>query len=218
MWNIIASFSGLCVLYAFMNKDEVLEILKPYAETIHNCITFGFDAYGNKYSDTSADHSSRTRASIIRDEMVKAAKNDLCAQDGVKHVKTKTDRDIFCIQERVIVQFKRLVDKLLVRNYPTDTAKLFNGNAQVALDGIPPNLPRINAGYVPSVDWLNVNGIYITYQNMRGLSWFIDLKDVIRGYESATQLTLDAPILETAQRVRLKGGNRNESNVVGGQR
>lgn len=158
-----------------MNKSSVEAALKPYLAEISRLVLDGFDDYRRDYSSVSHTHHARTRASIIHDHIFAYAKDRLLTNNAFHLIPTKV-RNLLDFSGSFVLQFKKLSRRLRTSNIPTQLALDFARQKEVhCLPGIPPRLPRLAIGYVPSANWTSIDGIFLTYAVGNKLEWFIDL-------------------------------------------
>ena len=195
-----------------MQKQEALSVLEPHLKTLHNITYSGFYGYFKKYRDNCADHSKRSRASLIHDETILQAKKSYLCKDGIaKHIE-ECNREVFILDNFAILQFKKLNDQLLVENYPTEFASRFNGNEQLELKNIPSALPRLNVGYVVNQTWTEMNGIFLTSENINGFSWSFALHSNIDQIEIPEIIKSEDKLKPSTRVRRPKIGGENESS------
>jgi hypothetical protein len=190
------------------NNNEAVRLKKqltPYFPALHEAILTGFRYCQRRHAEDASTHTPRTRASLSNDWIVEHAKRKLTPL-GVRVFKM-AGRILFEIDGIAIIHFKKLNRKLLSSNYPTLFARQFVG--QQELPGIPSALPRLIAGFVPTRDWIGIDGIYVTLPNGDNVDevWQID------------QQPISLPLPESDQneqrkqkRVRRKGGGNDDPN------
>lgn len=162
-------------------------------QTIRETIVAGFTYYHRRYGDESHKHQARSRANLVNDHIVDFANEKLATTPGVE-TRSIYGRRLFEINGQVLLHFKKLDNRKLSSNYPTLFA--LDYNKQLELPGIPPTLPRLIAGFVPSPDWSSLEGVYITCPQGNKVDWFIDLT-------AATQ-QLQPILLETTENEQLR--------------
>jgi hypothetical protein len=150
-------------------------ILQQYLAAIRDAIQRGFAEYASLYGHVSVVHHPRSRATVIHDHIVARAKEIFDEFPGI-HFLSGAPRNLFDVDGKIVLQFKKLRRTLLSSNYPTQLALAFERQQRV--DGfpeIPPKLPRLAAGYVPSRDFTSIDGIYVTFAEGKRLKWFLDI-------------------------------------------
>ena len=84
------------------------------------------------------------------------------------------ERHLYAIDQKYLVNFKKLDEQLLSSNYPTFTAQGFQSGED--LPGIPSGLTRVTVGYIPRADFTSINGIYaVKYDTSNSVEWDVDL-------------------------------------------
>lgn len=138
-----------------------------------NAIQGGFDDFVNLYKHVADVPSARTVANIIHDHIVHRVKRDVC-NDRLKF-SSSVQRNLFILDDYVVLAFKKFNEALQSSNYPTPTARSFN--LQEDLPGLPSRLPRVEMGYVPDAVGATITGIYAVMRNGNGLHWSINLHE-----------------------------------------
>jgi len=195
-----------------MTEIKARELLNPMFSVLYSIPHDAFAAYFVDYKDTAAEHSPVSKASLVHDRMVRLAHERLSQFEGVKAVSPHR-RDCFEIKSCVLLQFKKLTDEILPRNYQTEYAKSFNGNdPQSAFKTIPVSLPRLTVGYVADQSGINLSGVYIACQKRFRLNWYIDL---VKECTGVGPTMTEIPFIEEqpATRARVKGGQYDERTV-----
>ena len=150
-------------------------MLKKYLTAIRKVIFKGFSDYPVNYGHVSFKHHPRSRATLIHDHIIDAAKETFSAFPEIHFIKGAL-RNLFDVEDKIVLQFKKLKRSLISSNYPTQLALAFQLQESITgLPGISPKLPRLTAGYVPSTDFTKIDGIYVTYAEGKKLKWFLDV-------------------------------------------
>lgn len=192
-----------------ITESETREILSPMFDDLCGIPRDAFAGYSVDYKDTAAEHSFVSKASLIHDRMIKLAHERLLIRKDVEPISIQR-RICFKVSDRVILQFKKLNDKVLPQNYETAYSVSFNGNySPTAFKTIPVSLPRLTVGYVTDQNNLLLTGIYISCQRGLHLNWHIDL---VKECTSVGPNVTEIPFAQEQQpqRARVKGVKSNE--------
>lgn len=191
-----------------------MDVLASRVPLLAACVQEGFAAYFDHYGARASVHSSRTRANVIRDEVVAAASGRFADDEGVRVCGKEGRRILFVVDDRVIINFKKLDRQLKPMNYKTPTATAFNENMPLDGVGIPTSLPRLSVGYLPDVEHTQIDGIYVVFSYRGRLSWSAD---ITQGFVTDEQMEIaDLHEAPTAGRVRLKGEKDEEQRTAFG--
>lgn len=154
-------------------QDFTTQVGSRRLQILHDSIIGGFEMYPQEYSRVADAHHPRTRACIIHDHINDLAKRSLASCDGVYH-SFSNERHLYAIDQKYLINFKKLDEQLLSSNYPTFTAQGFQSGED--LPGIPSGLTRVTVGYVPHADFTAINGIYaVKYDSFDSVEWDVDL-------------------------------------------
>jgi|GEM_PF-1213258 len=198
-----------------LTKAQAENYLQPYMVAIQETITTGFAYYYERYGDVCHKHQARSRANLVNDHIVDFAKSILTRLAGVKQF-TIFGRHLFIIQDKLVLHFKKLDHRKISSNYPTLFA--LDYNRQLELPGVPPTLPRLIAGFVPSKDWSRIEGIYITCPYGDTIAWDINVTSQHALETIPLQLTKDEQsTVPNRKRVRARGAakTRDTRKAVG---
>lgn len=160
---------------ALMLKKEATLILEPHFQSVVEAISLGWHEYVRFHIKLAYKYRAETRAGIVRDYVVSHAASIFSGVEGVNCFRTGKNDELFFlrINDKLLVQFKKIGKDFLTQNYPTEYRRKFNG--QLPLSDLPDGLPRITAGYIPKVDWSWFDSIYMTCQYGKGIFWKIQL-------------------------------------------
>lgn len=182
------------------------DVLVEVQDDLRVSVMEGFRDYLAEYQHVSARHSGRTRANIIHDHITDHAGRRLSTFHFVTPI-LSCGRRLFDVHGELLLHFKRLDDRLLGRNYPTQLALDFS--LQHHLPGLLPSLPRLTVGYVPDRHWTAITGVFITCSKGRHLMWAKNISDD----GSIPQLLSlpDAPPVGPKRRVAAKDRSKRRS-------
>ena len=156
-----------------ISSEEAKAILEPHIRTLQNCVISGLDEYNQYYSSTHHILSPHARARIIRDHIIFSVKKDF---EGVNGVKISNKRGLFLlfIDEKLLLRFKKINNKMRANNYPTKQAREFS--EQLSFDGFLPSTTNINVGYIANDIFTSAEKIVVVCpNNMSSNKWYLDI-------------------------------------------
>lgn len=200
-----------------MEKDEILAELDPFLETMYSAIATGWNEYFSVYEENLYVHSACSRASLIRDHILKNVKSVFDSHDKVNF----TEKNRLCLMQvgAILLRFKKLNSKLIAANIPTIQAKSYSSQNQL------PHIPaavHLNVGYLPNHLWTKMMGIYLTFPSrIDRVGWVVDLN----GYLSKNASIIELPFLEASvsgadastKRLRVKEGLLSSRRISNGE-
>lgn len=154
-------------------KEEILSIIAPYLEKIHECIVLAWKDYNKECESIRHKISPRTRAGIVHDNMKYHAKRIF---DGVRNVSYIERRGLFLLifHSRVCIRFKKLDGRMMSSSIPTQQT-LFYLN-QLEIPEIPEIEEKMIAGYKLDRLQSDIEGIHVTYpRGTRNIPWHLEL-------------------------------------------
>ena len=128
------------------------------------------DIYGQFFHP---EHDPRCRSVILQMQAVIHAKEPLIRDCGARYHLRHTQH-IFEIPETAYIVMKQLrTNRNPIYNRTKHAAHFYS---QTMLKGLQGH-PRLICGFVPTVDWVEIAGIYLTFPNSEGLSnnWELDI-------------------------------------------
>jgi hypothetical protein len=131
-------------VFNHLDQREVEEILSRYRDLLYRVIRGAWDHYQQAYREMHHLHSPRTRASIMHDLMLHYARKFFDDMPGVRFFEQR-GLTCICLEERVVLRFKKLNRGLRASNIPTRQAVAYAAQ-QLLLPGFPP-FTRLQAGY-----------------------------------------------------------------------
>lgn len=132
-----------------ISMEEAEKILRPHLETLYECIDGGIEEFKTVPSSLRVKITPTTQANIIRDLIVARARERFA---DVPEIRVLDRGRLFhlCIQDQLLIKFKKLDGRLRSSNIPTQNALAFINQAQLAqprLPGMPPPPTNLLAGY-----------------------------------------------------------------------
>jgi len=185
-----------------LSKESAETLLKPYLETIRDCIKAGWDAwisFGSLAPDLRAPLSKRSRATFVYDHIVyniqaKFYKNPrvgLLQKAGFLNLEIDGGSEA-----RAILRIKKLDRKNRARNYPTNQQVLFS--MQLNLPGWPKDATRLIAGYKLDLTETEIHEYLVTLPIGSNVEWFFEITE---GVPKIQEMPVrDADELKTAVR------------------
>ena len=186
-----------------LNDDDGFdELFRPICGPIREAILGGFRHYQQWYAEQMHNHNPRTRACLINDHIVVNFLRQKLRSLGIRVFKVH-NRILFDIRGKALLHFKKLDKQLLSSNIQTEFAFAFTN--QQELPGIPTQLPRFVAGYIPSSDWTAVTDVCITLPRGNRIEWarsLIQQPETLTNQEEKTNEKQ-----QPRRRFRRKGGD-----------
>lgn len=194
------------------------EFLQAVGQDLGLCadvVRSGFDAYYARHSQTAVSHSKRSRASLIHDYMVEFAVKTLPYPRF--RLVTSRQRNLFNVEDKILIQFRKLNPELKPSNIQTQQAELFDMFGEVdGLPGISSRLPLITVGYLPKPYFSGIEGIFATHVKSKKPDWILRLDDG----QSANQLETspiipvpDEPSATTPSRIANRRKQRSQQRT-----
>jgi hypothetical protein len=133
-------------LKPYVSEQAVKDLLHPYEQDIRDAIEYGIEQLRRllttePYLATDAS----ARAKIVNSAACHQLKLKWVNQDGIRRL-TSTPHLAFVIYETIVLRLKNIDKQGRSRNYPTERHIRYMQQAQ--LDDMPPELPRVTAGYL----------------------------------------------------------------------
>jgi hypothetical protein len=192
------------------SQQEAEDFLRPYFDRLSNCIRMGFIEFIQNHSAYAYKYEVRTKANIIRDNIVALSKSEFFSDSEVSFLQQR-HYTLMVIDNRYILRFKKLHSDLTSSNYATPQA--LNFSLQLEIPGLPPNPLRLDIGYVPDPLMTEIIGIYIVCPNGKVPRWSIRLDEAET--EGQTTEILFAEYV-TTPKVRVKDGVKKRKEIANG--
>lgn len=196
---------------AAMSESEARKILNPYENDIRECIQTGWNKYITYDPGHRAEHTSRTRANIIRDHIVAEVKKRFETKDGT-YLFEQND-GLFCLNigNKLLIKFKKFDEEKKSCNIPTTQALDFI--MQFDLPGLP-SLTNLIAGYENNKYQTSVECISIAHPNGSSNDWYYNLDSPMADVISMHNHTKTDDDTDQKQRVKVKDAEkiRKEEN------
>ena len=143
-----------------MNKDDARSILEPYHRELWEIWHTAWKRW-LKLPDRAVLNHDRVRANIVWAFAIDEATSRFDETEEIRindaHA-TKT----FEIEDKLLFRFKKMDQKGISRNYPTQRAIFFSN--QLELPGIPYGLGRVDIGYVLNDIKTSIVEILVSYR------------------------------------------------------
>ena len=185
------------------NKGKI--ILSPHHDVLHACLTEAWENWLT-LAQSFPDPLARTRANNVHQFMLDRATEHFKKTRGVHRVKSH-GRILLNIDDQVVIGFKKLNRTLHTRNYPTLFAQLYD--AQVDLEGIPSQLPRVTVGYRLKNFETEIDP-FVVYSIKDEVQWWYRLEPSTRA--DVIPFPSASPVLPTDEpQVRIRAVDREEA-------
>lgn len=179
-----------------VTQEEVREVIGDDHHVLRECVYNAFADLKEFQAEKHPNMRVRARRTMLQDLVVRGVHDTYSETPGFRVVDPKTGRYLLCVRDRFILQMKHLTHEFQTVNTPTETAKLFNAQADV--EGMPP-LPRITLGY--RLDQLEsaVEGVYLLFSINNVPVWWYRIEDADEtGMTGAETLPLFPPKVDPA--------------------
>ena len=126
---------------------------------------------GDQVNDVLVEHSSRTAANCIYDHMVAECERRFDGRDDIRLLELRGLK-LWLIgagSPHTVIRWKKMDEDGRSRNYPTKQAKDFD--AQLELEGLPPEPTRVTVGYWPDAAGVSVVRAQVARPNGRLVDW-----------------------------------------------
>jgi hypothetical protein len=182
-----------------MTEDEARELLAGYLGDLRECLEAGWAGWKKYLKDNpqAASHRASTRASIVYDYVVAAAKAKFDGNDDVHVSEARGFLTLTIKQPRIVVlRFKKFASKKLkTSGIPTQQRIEFQ-NQWVSIDGL--DVTNMVVGYLLDKVGSEPIRLAVTCPLGKSVMWAIDLDDDIAGVQPVNQLPLDdAPVVRS---------------------
>ena len=119
--------------------------------------------------------TSRTQASIVHDLIVAEIGREFHNVPGAECMEA-AKRQVLLLGDNLLIRFKKLDERLMASNYPTQMATDFSN--QLDLPGVPGQV-RLTAGYLLNTAGTEILDCFITLQNASTVQWSIHLPEQV---------------------------------------
>lgn len=162
-----------------ITEREARQILIPHHGRFHDVMDTAWTRWVKDHRPLLPFHTPTGRANLIHDLIEDEARKRFAGLQGAKPVDGQSERFLLNVEDRILVQFKLLDQRLLTRNYPTRTAISFEYQ-QPWIDGMP-TYPHVSAGYCLDRTGTDVEGYYIVCAEGKQVEWFYRLERAASG-------------------------------------
>ena len=190
---------------ANFTEDKGKFILSPHHDALYACL---MEAWENwlTLAQRFPDPLARTRANNVYQFMLDRATEHFQKTRGVHRVQSQ-GRILLNVKNEVIVGFKKLSHKLRTQNYPTLFSLMYD--AQMDLEGIPSQLPRVTVGYQLKNFETEIEP-FVVYAIENKVQWWYRLEPSSRA--DVIPFPPASPVLPTDEpQVRIRAVNREEA-------
>jgi hypothetical protein len=173
-----------------ISSEDAKAILAPHISSLQSCVVSGLDEYNRHYGPIRHVHSPHARAMIIRDHIIFSVKKEFDEVSGVR-ILNKRGLFLLLINEKLLLRFKKLNNRMLARNYPTKQARKFS--EQLSFDGFFVPVTNINVGYIANDLFTSPEKVVVACPNsMSSNEWCIDI--------TPDGLIQDVPVIPVLER------------------
>lgn len=196
-----------------ISPQDAQATLNPYHHVLEKCIRRGWARYSEVIPKELPMPSPRGKANMIHEFIINEARVLLTGIEGIIVNDSIDGRFLVNIENRVLLQFKKLNRAFETSNYPTRTARAFNAQEEIA--GLP-RCVRLTVGYRLNRLGTELAGIYILFGTKNRPSWRYDLRAPERDMVVELPFRSEEPA-EQSTRIRPKRtAEGNAEGSVGG--
>ncbi|GGI55653.1 hypothetical protein [Oxalicibacterium solurbis] len=155
----------------FLIKSQADTLLRPFFNDFEQIMRAAWQDWRDNRLAAQMQHK-RVRAAIVWNQMLAHAKRQFDGREDVT-VDTVKEWEGILIDGRIFIRMKKGTDKLLSRNFPTQTALAFHDQDQDLFGGI----VRLELLYVLNTAETDIERIVLIQRHKKQIVWSIDLLD-----------------------------------------
>lgn len=161
-------------------REEAIEILGPYLQTLRSCVRAAGDYYMQRIpAEDRLWVSARSRACLIYDAMLHLTRTEFAAMPKVSLTMRRGQLRII-IEGRFHMKLKKLNgERLRPSNIQTQPVYEFMHQIQFDFPDAPPALTNIVVGYRLNKTQSAIDGVFIICPNGDVNAWNIDVDDEV---------------------------------------
>jgi hypothetical protein len=195
-----------------ISAAEAHEILQPWHRDLVRCVRSGFADLLAVQAEKDPEMNTRTRRNLLQNFVVRDVNRQFAELPGFRVVNSRTGRYLISVGDRLILQVKFLTEDFRTVNTLTETAKLFN--AQADIEGLP-SLPRLTLGYRLDALETAVEGVYVMLGVNNVPSWWYRIADEEGGFgQTGAEVLPIFPAERPARRVTPKKIGDEETKII----
>ena len=157
-----------------LTKENVIQLIKPYAEKIYEKIFIGFEDYLSHDLDVGHIHDKTTKANIVRSRIIHRIKELVLEYPEWKWV-VRNGGIFIVIDGKIWLRFKKLSNEFLTKNNPTKQTEAFRGQ-QKSEKNISGRYINIDIGWLLNDFYNEIRDIYIVAPDGKRNMWRVVFK------------------------------------------
>lgn len=148
-------------------KTEAEELIKPIQADINSIILSSW----RKIHDSGLNFQARSRACLMWDEMLAAAKLEWCDSEFIHDIREDSQTAHYWLSDNIFFRFKKSDLKGYTSNYPTQQAMEFH-NPQSEMFAL---ANKLEVTYVLSKDETEIISINVVYRNNNKVDFMLPI-------------------------------------------
>lgn len=169
-----------------LTREEVVNLVRPYAEKIYDKIFLGFGDYIKHDSDVSHIHDNTTKSNIIRSRIINRIKELIVEMPTWRWV-VKNRMICVVIEGKIWLRFKKLNSNFLTQNVRTGQVKAFRAQ-QKTEKHIADRYINVDIGWLLNEFYNEIKDIYIVAPDKKKNLWRVKFKP--QGVQKGTVIPL----------------------------
>jgi len=158
-----------------VSVDDAKRLLGPHLSTLKSCVDAGIEKFNVDHGSNRHYLSPHSRANIIRDLIIYHVRIAFESKDGVT-IMERGRLFLLNIGGEVLLRFKKMNERMLTSNIPTQQAQNFS-RQQLSFGFLHP-LTSINVGYIPNDVYTRPQRVIIACpSDMSSNHWYMDITE-----------------------------------------
>lgn len=169
-----------------LSKEEVIKLVKPYAEKIYDKIFLGFSDYLFHDSDVGHIHDKTTKSNVIRSRIINRIKELILEMPKWRWV-VKNRMICIVIEGKIWLRFKKLNNNFRTRNVSTDQVDDFRDQKKLEKT-IASKYINVDIGWLLNEFYNEIKDIYIVAPDGDKNMWRVRFKP--QGIQTGTVIPM----------------------------
>ncbi len=173
----------------FLTTSQADVMLRPFYQDLEKVVYSAWADWRSNQLAPQMQHK-RVRANIVWNQLIAHAKRQFDGRSDVR-VETVKDWDGVLVKDSIFIRMKKGNERLLSRNYPTQSALAFHDQIQDLFGGI----YRLELLYILDVSETEIERIVLIQRHKKSVVWCIELNDTNGLADNVLPLIPQAPDL-----------------------
>ena len=174
----------------FIAQEEADCLVRPFFADFEHVVMAAWQDWRDGTLAPQMQHK-RVRANFVWNQLIAHAKRRFDGREGIC-VETVKDWDGVLVHDKVFVRMKKGTNRLLSRNYPTQSALSFHDQIQDLFGGI----ARLELLYILNDAETDVERITLIQRHRKSVAWAIDLLALHHQQQNVIPLIPEQPLLD----------------------